>query len=95
MAIKAARELMMPNMMDFIPLSEDYEIVEIAPSSGYIGKSLLDLQFPNRYGVQVVAIKELIPEKFTIAPKADFVVKDSDILVILGRKEDILKLKEN
>lgn len=95
MAFKTARELVQPNMMDFIPLSEDYEIVELAPTQSYTGKSLLDLQLPNKYNVQVIAIRELVPERFTIAPKANFVVKDSDVLVILGSKDDIRKLRGN
>lgn len=95
MAVKTARELISPNIMEYISLSEDYEIVEIAPVSSYIGKSLAELQLPTKYDVQVIAIKELIPERFTIIPKADFVIKDSDILIILGKKDDIRKIKSS
>lgn len=93
MAVKTARELISPNIMEYISLSEDYEIVEIAPASSYIGKSLAELQLPTKYAMQVIAIKELIPERFTIIPKADFVIKDSDILIILGKKDDIKKIR--
>lgn len=95
MAVKTARELIMPNIMDFISLSDDYEIVEIAPPPGYIGKSLATLQLPTKYDVQVIAIKELVPERFTIIPKANFVIKDSDILIILGKKDATRRIKDN
>jgi len=94
MAVKTARELIAPNVMEFITLTEDYEIVEIAPPASYIGQSLASLQLPAKYDVQVIAVKELIPERFTVIPKADFVVKDSDILIILGNKNDIRRMKD-
>ena len=40
----------------------------------------------------MVAVKELIPEKTTIIPTSDFVIKDSDILIIMGEDEDLAKL---
>jgi trk system potassium uptake protein TrkA len=46
----------------------------------------------NKYGIQVIAIKELIPEKTTFVPKADFVLKDSDILVIMGKDKQLEKI---
>jgi len=94
MAVKTARELITPNVMEFITLTEDYEIVEFAPPPGYIGQSLASLQLPTKYDVQVIAVKELVPERFTVIPKADFVIKDSDILIILGNKNDIRRMKD-
>ncbi len=38
-------------------------------------------------------LKELVPENFILVPHADFVIKDSDILMILGKSEDIRKIK--
>jgi trk system potassium uptake protein TrkA len=46
----------------------------------------------NKYGIQVIAIKELIPEKTTFVPKSDFVLKDSDILVIMGEDKQLEKI---
>jgi trk system potassium uptake protein TrkA len=40
----------------------------------------------------VIAIKELVPEKTTLVPPADFIIKDSDILVILGEDEQLAKI---
>jgi trk system potassium uptake protein TrkA len=41
----------------------------------------------------VIAIKEVVPENFVLAPHADFVIKDSDILVMLGLSRDIDRIK--
>ena len=39
-----------------------------------------------------IAIREVIPGKTTIVPKASFVVKDSDVLIIIGEKSQLKKL---
>lgn len=92
-AIKVAKSLVLPNILDYLPMTGDYEIVELAPPPGFIGKTLKELALPKRFHAQVIAVKELIPENFRIIPGADFMVKDSDILVILGRQSDIEKIK--
>jgi trk system potassium uptake protein TrkA len=35
----------------------------------------------------------MLPERITMVPRADFVIKDSDVLVVIGREEDIQKIK--
>ncbi len=56
------------------------------------GKSLRDLNLRAKYGIQVLAVQEYVPQRITIAPDGGFVVKDSDVLIVLGRNEDIEKL---
>lgn len=94
MAIKTARSLSRPNIMDFILLSEDYNLLQIAPPAAFVGRSLKDLDLRAKYNVHVIAIKELIPENFVLVPPADFVIKDSDILIMLGKSQDIKRIKD-
>ncbi len=91
-AFKIARALSNPNVLDYIPLSEDYSIQEVAPPSEFIGKTLGELNLRAKYGVNVIAVRELVPERITMVPDASFMIKDSDILVVLGRTSDIEKL---
>ncbi|HPS93011.1 MAG TPA: TrkA family potassium uptake protein [Deltaproteobacteria bacterium] len=93
MGLKVAKTLVSPNILDYLEMTEDYEITQIGPPSHFIGKTLLELELPQRFGLQVIAIREIIPENFIPAPRADFVIKDSDILYILGRKMDIDKIR--
>lgn len=92
MAIKTALRLSNPNILEYLPLVSGLEIQEIAPPEKFIGKSLRDLDLRNKYGIQVIAVRGLIPEKLTFIPKADFIIKDSDILIIMGEKEGMAKL---
>jgi trk system potassium uptake protein TrkA len=92
MAIKTALKLSCPNVLEYLPLISGFGIQEIAPPEKFIGKNLRQLDLRNKYGIQVIAIKELIPEKTTFVPKADFVLKDSDILVIMGEDKQLEKI---
>ena len=93
MAVRVARGLSTPNILDFIPLAEDYSLVQVDPPKFFIGKSLKELNLRARYRVYVIAVKELVPENFILVPHADFIIKDSDLLMILGKTDDIKKIK--
>lgn len=94
MALKIARGLSTPNILDFIPLSEDFDILQLAPPAAFIGKSLRQLDLRARYNVNVIAIEEIIPENVVLVPSADFIIKDSDILILLGKSKDMKKIKD-
>lgn len=93
MALRVARSLSRPNIIDFIPLAEDFDLAQIDPPKAFIGRSLRELNLRAKYNVHIIAIKELIPENFILVPPADFIIKDSDILIALGRSEDINRIK--
>jgi trk system potassium uptake protein TrkA len=92
-AIKLAKNLSTPNILDYLPLAEDYAIAEWAPTKEVIGKSLAQSQLRTNYNIHVMAIREVLPGRTVLAPGPDFVIKDSDILIIMGWQKDIEKLK--
>lgn len=93
MALRISNGLSRPNVLDFIPLSEEFDIVQVGPPREFIGKSLKDLNLRAKYSVHIIAIKELVPDNFILAPPANFVIKDSDILIMLGKSENIRRIK--
>jgi trk system potassium uptake protein TrkA len=93
MADKVAKGIISPNVLDYIPLSEDYTISEVVPPASFMGKTIGELHLRTKYHVEVIAIREMLPDRVTMVPRADFVIKDSDILVVIGKEEDIQKIK--
>lgn len=91
MALKTARALSYPNILDFIPLADEYSITEAAPPQGYLGKDLITLDLRRKHQVTVIAIKDALTDTFIPAPPPHYLIKDSDILIFLGRSEDIEK----
>jgi trk system potassium uptake protein TrkA len=92
MAIRTALRLSSPDVIEYLPLVSGITIQEIAPPVKFIGKTLKEIDLTNKYGLQVIAIKEVISDRITFIPKADFVIKDSDILVIIGEEKKLSKL---
>jgi trk system potassium uptake protein TrkA len=93
MADKIAKSLVSPNVLDYIPLADDYMICEIAPPSGFIGKTLAEIQLRSKYHVDVIAVRDMLTEKIHMVPAANFVVKDSEVLIVVGKEVDVDKIK--
>lgn len=81
-ATKAARRLTSPSIMEYIDVSKDYGIVECKAQKEWIGKTIRELHFRARFGVNIIAVKEY--GKVMISPSADYQVSDDAILVMLG-----------
>lgn len=94
MALKTARSLSTPNILDFIPMVENYTLVELAPPTAFIGKTLSGLDLRVKHNVYVIGVKEVLTDNFILVPPADFVVKDSDILFVIGHKDNIARLEK-
>ena len=92
MAVRTALKLTSPHILECLPLMSGVSIEEIAPPESFIGKSLRDLDLRNKYAVQVIAVRELIPERTVYVPPADFVIKDSDVLIVMGDEKMLEKL---
>lgn len=91
-AFRLSRSLENINVLDAVPLSPGVSILEFGPPNSFLGKTLRELDLRNRFGVQIIVIKELVPENLVIVPRPDHKIKDSDILVGIGKDEDFKKL---
>ena len=94
LAISLAERLNNPNILDYLPFLEGYSIIQLATPDEFIGKSLSEIDIINRFGVMVVAVKEIIPERLNMIPTGKFILKDSDILILLGPIESLDKLRD-
>ncbi|MBU4074016.1 MAG: TrkA family potassium uptake protein [Proteobacteria bacterium] len=92
-AHKVAKSLISPNVIDYLPLSDDYMIFEMAPPNSFLGKSIAQLQLRSRYHIEVIAIRDIVSDKIHMVPGAEFVIKDGEILVVIGKEKDIQLIK--
>ena len=93
MGIRVANGLISSNVLDYIELSPDYTIAEIIASHKFVGHTLNDMQFRDRFGVSIIAIKN--ENNINIAPKGSDSIKDGDVLVILGDNEHLERLRKS
>ena len=93
-AIKLAASVDTPNLVDYLPLSEDYQVMEIVAPQIFRDKTLGELDLRRRYGIQVIAVREAGSEQVNLLTSAEFKIKEGDMLIILGHTEDIEKFKK-
>lgn len=93
-ALRVAAQIINPNLLDFVPLEEDYRVMDLAPPDALYGRSLEELSLRKNFGVFVIAIRELVPARFVFLPGPSFVIKPSDILVVIGQEQDLLRLQQ-
>jgi trk system potassium uptake protein TrkA len=93
-AERVAHRLGDVNLIDFIPLGEGYSLRQLAAPPSFTGKSLVELRLRNRFGVQVVAIHADREARVMVNPAPETIVRERDILFVLGRDEDLDRLKK-
>ncbi|MFA5181931.1 MAG: TrkA family potassium uptake protein [Syntrophales bacterium] len=92
-ASKVAKSIISPNVLDYLPLSDGYMIFEMAPPDSFFGKTIAELQLRNKYHIEVIAIRDVLLDRVHMVPQAGFVIKDGEVMVIVGKETDIRKIK--
>ena len=92
MADKLARGLTTAGVMEYIELSSEYGIVEMAPPAEWLGKTIRALELRSRYGANVIAVRR--GENLHIPPEIDKPLGDSCVLVGLGSCKVLEKLEK-
>ncbi len=99
MGSKIAKSLVSPSILEHIELSPESSIMETVPPKEFIGKSIRDLDIRAKYGLDIIAVrrKDTSGEaagELNVAPKADYVVKQGDIFIIIGSNENLDKFRK-
>ncbi len=91
MGVRVARALVSQNILDQIELSPDYSIVELIAPPEFVGKTLQESAIRTRFGVTVLAIRR--DRDIIISPGPAQIVKEGDVLVVVGRNDRLEKLE--
>lgn len=91
MAEKISRNLSTPSILEYIPMGEDFSITEAAAPRAYLGKTLAELDLRRKFEVTVIGVKDVLTDHFILLPAADRVIRDSDLLVFIGKPKNIEK----
>ncbi|MFE6796753.1 potassium channel family protein [Paenibacillus chitinolyticus] len=87
MGVRVAHQLVSPNLLDYIELSKNYTIAELVVSRRISGLTLKELDPRAKYGCSIVAINKT--DDVIIAPTAEDVLHEKDVMVVIGTKEQI------
>jgi trk system potassium uptake protein TrkA len=94
-----AEMLLHPNMKTFLPLPDDYEIVEINTPARVANKSLGEVKLREKYNLNLITIKRKYDEEkngrimevehIIGVPKGDTILYETDIMILLGKVQDV------
>ncbi|AHF08745.1 potassium channel family protein [Dehalobacter restrictus] len=91
MGIRVAHNLTSTNdLLEYIELSPDYSIIEVYAPREFVDKTIGKLNLRAKYRVSVIAIKSA--EEIIAAPGAEALIKQGDILVVIGSNQAISNL---
>jgi voltage-gated potassium channel len=72
----------------------DLEEVKIGSESDLVDKSLREAKVPERSGLIVMAIRHKINNKINFNPSSKEVLREGDIMIVLGKPEQVDLLKK-
>lgn len=87
MALKLAQGLTSSSVVEYIELSDDYGIAELAVPPAWVGKTIREVNVRAKYGINILAIRT--GDDMLVAPGANQVLMRDCVLVVLGRSEDL------
>lgn len=87
MGRRIAHNMVSNNVLDYLELSAEHSIVEIAASVKLAGYTLVDLDIRRKYGLNIVAIKR--GNDIIVSPQANEQIRSTDILIVIGADVDI------
>ena len=81
-AQRLARSLVSNNVLDYIELSEEYGILEVPAPASWVGKYIKELNVRAKMGVNIIAVEN--NKKTNVAPGANYMIQEGDVLAVLG-----------
>lgn len=87
MGVRVAHHITNGNIVEYIALSDDYQMVELEIKSEWENRTISEINFRTKYGINIIGIKR--EDDFTVSPQADFVIRRGDILCIIGNNTAI------
>ncbi len=102
LAGRLAVTLINPNVLDSIPLTEGYSIVQMRAPGFMVGFTLKDLDLRRKYSVNLITIKRSPSskieggalEQIIGVPMPETIIERHDILILMGEEKCIGKLLE-
>lgn len=98
---RMASLMIKPNVISFLDVltkigdvTLDLEEVMVGENSYLDKKSLLEAEIPSKTGLIVLAIKQGENHQMVFNPSIDYIFKASDILIVMGKKEKVKKLRQ-
>ena len=93
MGVRLAQTISSRRALDFIELSPEYAIVELPLPNVWQTKTLAEIGVRKQFGINVLAVRRGEKE-IQVSPQAEFLLKHKDVLIVVGKNQNIRKLEK-
>ena len=93
MGVRLAQTTSSRRALDFIELSPEYAIVELPLPNVWQDKTLAEIGVRKQFGINVLAVRRGEKE-IQVSPQAEFLLKHGDVLIVVGKNQNIRKLEK-
>lgn len=93
MAEKLAIRCSANNVLDYFSITDDYSIFEIPIMKSWAGLSIEEINVRKKHHINILLIKN--GNNLMTLPKADYIFKDDDLVIVIGRSDDVLKFADS
>jgi len=83
-----------PNVLDYVPIDPEHSVVEMTVPDSIMGETLLEADLRKRFNIWVIGVKDVLTGKFHMLPGPDLRFNDNQLLVLMGKKDDLNRLRE-
>ena len=93
MALRIAKRILRKNLVDFLPIGKDIEIIEIEVSDRMVGKTIVDMDLRRRYSLNVIAIHH--EEQIETDVRPDCRLCHGDTITVIGKEENVTRFADD
>ncbi len=87
MGAQLAHSFSIPHVVDYLDVAPRFGIVKVRPPEAFVGKTLRELDFPNRLALTPVALRR--GKQVTVNPHRDERIEATDELILVGLDEKL------
>lgn len=93
MALRTAKKILRENLVDYLSIGKDIEIIEIEISNKMVNKTILELDLRKKYKLNVIAIRH--DEESDIEVRPDCILHEGDTIAVIGREENVTRFVDD
>lgn len=87
MGQRLAKALVSPRILEMMELANDYQLAEVLIPDSWVGRTLSEVNVRRVYNVNVLAIQR--GKDFIASPHAESAFHQDDMVLVLGKQNDI------
>ncbi len=90
-AIDLATRVCGSALLNYVQLGTGFSIQEMGVPTAWYGKSIRQLSLRQKFDISIVALHDVLTDKIYATPDPDYILKDSDTLLVAGTDQALAR----